>query len=225
MMDHPWHEELLEHVFTQREEGSRLPKAVLASTPGRPGPERLLELERLGFVKLDEGHVDLTLEGERIAREVVRRHRLSERLLRDVLALAEPAAEETACELEHVFSPAATGALCAFLGHPRSCPHGKPIPPGPCCQARAPSGVIALADAELGVPAHIVFLAPRGRDRLARLAALGVTPGSTVRLVQRRPSAVVEVGETLLALDPQIAADVYVECARRIDAGTAPAPR
>ena len=99
-------------------------------------------LERMagrGLVKLHEGHVELTAGGERRACDLIRRYRLAERLFRDTFALAEPDAESTACQFEHILSPAVTDRICAFLAHPRTCPHGNPIPTGDCC--RAPAGV------------------------------------------------------------------------------------
>jgi len=64
---------------------------------------------------------------------------------------------------------------------------------------------------EKGVRARIVFVAPRRADRMDRLACLGVLPGSEVLLLQRVPSVIIEAGETTLALDPEIAAEIFVK--------------
>jgi len=78
--------------------------------------------------------VELTPRGRRRAADIIRRHRLAERLFTDSLALdSETEIERQACKFEHILSPEATDKICAFLGHPRTCPHGAPIPPGPCC--------------------------------------------------------------------------------------------
>ena len=70
----------------------------------------------------------------RLFRDIIRRHRLAERLFTDSLALdSESEIEQQACKFEHILSPEATDKICAFLGHPRTCPHGAPIPLGPCC--------------------------------------------------------------------------------------------
>jgi DtxR family Mn-dependent transcriptional regulator len=59
---------------------------------------------------------------------------LAERLFTDSLAMdSETEIEQQACKFEHILSPEATDKICTFLGHPRTCPHGAPIPPGPCC--------------------------------------------------------------------------------------------
>src|ERR1700674_2842762 len=81
--------------------------------------------------------VELTTHGRERASSVIRRHRRPERLFTDSLAMdSESEIEQQACKFEHILSPEATDKICTFLGHPRTCPHGAPIPPGPCC-ARA----------------------------------------------------------------------------------------
>jgi len=78
--------------------------------------------------------VELTPRGRQRAADVIRRHRLAERLFTDSLALdSESEIEQQACKFEHILSPEATDKICTFLGHPRTCPHGAAIPPGSCC--------------------------------------------------------------------------------------------
>jgi putative ABC transport system ATP-binding protein len=83
----------------------------------------------------DGSHVvELTARGRQRAADIIRRHRLAERLFTDSLALdSESEIEQQACKFEHILSPEATDKICAFMGHPRTCPHGAAIPPGPCC--------------------------------------------------------------------------------------------
>jgi putative ABC transport system ATP-binding protein len=82
--------------------------------------------------------VSLTPRGRSKAGSIIRRHRLAERLFTDSLAMdSETEIEQQACKFEHILSPGATDKICAFLGHPKTCPHGAPIPPGPCCQGKA----------------------------------------------------------------------------------------
>ena len=78
--------------------------------------------------------VELTERGRERAGSIIRRHRLAERLFTDSLAMdSESEIEQQACKFEHILSPEATDKICTFLGHPRTCPHGAPIPPGVCC--------------------------------------------------------------------------------------------
>ena len=211
-------EEILETVYKEREQGRREPGAILAhAAPAHAPGASSLDLEALaaeGLLRLDGAEVDLTDAGERRARDVVRRHRLTERLFRDLLAMSEATTELQACELEHILSPEATDSVCTLLGHPPTCPHGKPIPPGPCCDASRRSVlplVTGLRTFELGATGRIVFISPKFHDRMDRLAALGVVPGSELRLHQRAPSYVIEIGETTIALDAEIAGEIYVK--------------
>ncbi len=80
------------------------------------------------------GDVHLTEAGSRRARDVVRRHRLAERLFTDTFAIEDAEAQVQACRFEHLITPELDQRICSFLGHPKTCPHGNPIPPGSCCQ-------------------------------------------------------------------------------------------
>src|SRR5512146_1905426 len=82
--------------------------------------------------------VDFTPKGKQKAVELIRRHRLAERLFTESLGMMdEEEIEEQACKFEHILSPEATERICTFLGHPKTCPHGAPIPPGECCNRPA----------------------------------------------------------------------------------------
>ena len=91
-------------------------------------------MARIGLVEMRAGEMVFTPRGEQRARSVIRRHRLAERLFMDVLAIRdEGSIEQNACTFEHILSPEVTDRICTFLGHPRTCPHGSPIPEGDCC--------------------------------------------------------------------------------------------
>jgi putative ABC transport system ATP-binding protein len=90
--------------------------------------------------------VELTPRGQKRAADIIRRHRLAERLFTDSLAMdSETEIEQQACKFEHILSPEATDKICIFLNHPRTCPHGSPIPPGPCCGRQAQSSHTSTA--------------------------------------------------------------------------------
>ncbi|HXE90601.1 MAG TPA: ATP-binding cassette domain-containing protein [Terriglobales bacterium] len=78
--------------------------------------------------------IQFTERGRQRAQDIIRRHRLAERLFTETLHLEdETQIEQQACKFEHILSPQATEKICGFLGHPRTCPHGSPIPYGACC--------------------------------------------------------------------------------------------
>ena len=81
--------------------------------------------------------VHLTEAGSRRARDVVRRHRLAERLFTDTFAVEDAEAHQQACRFEHIITPDLDQRICTFLGHPKTCPHGNPIPPGVCCETNS----------------------------------------------------------------------------------------
>jgi putative ABC transport system ATP-binding protein len=87
--------------------------------------------------------VELTSRGRKRAADIIRRHRLAERLFTDSLALdSETEIEQQACKFEHILSPEATDKICTFLGHPRTCPHGALIPRGDCCGGKDQDQVV-----------------------------------------------------------------------------------
>jgi putative ABC transport system ATP-binding protein len=93
--------------------------------------------------------VEFTPRGRQRAADIVRRHRLAERLFTDSLAMdSETEIEQQACKFEHILSPEATDKICAFLGHPRTCPHGAPIPPGPCCGRTVDFAGVSVANSK-----------------------------------------------------------------------------
>jgi putative ABC transport system ATP-binding protein len=128
---------LLERIWMCGEEGT---KAQLDSIriPGALDSARTLgRMADLKLVEVRDTDVHLTETGNRRARDVVRRHRLAERLFKDTFAIDDSEAHTQACKFEHIISPELDQRICTFLGHPKTCPHGNPIPPGDCCDGSA----------------------------------------------------------------------------------------
>jgi DtxR family transcriptional regulator, Mn-dependent transcriptional regulator len=214
LLDHDI-EEVLERLWTLREQATVAPPD-LGAHPFEFDPAAALhEAERRGWVVLCADRVELTAGGDARAAGVIRRHRLAERLLFDVIHVDSAAMEAGACELEHahIMSEEATDRVCAFLGHPPTCPHERPIPRGRCCEKFAGELrplVTPLSEGTIGADYRIVFIASRSHRRLDRLCALGVVPGAQLRLHQRQPAYIVQVGATDIAIEPEIAADIFV---------------
>ncbi len=94
----------------------------------------LLGMVESGLILESGPTLEFTPRGRREARDLVRRRRLAEVLFSSALHLSEPEVENVACRMEHIIDPEVTASICSFLGHPRQCPHGRPIPSGNCCE-------------------------------------------------------------------------------------------
>ena len=129
---HPAFEEYCETIFELAEDGLDVKQARIAERleVSRPAvSEMIRKMEREGLVDIDaSGELALTDDGMVLARQVVRRHRLAERFLTDMLQLSWAEAHHEAGKWEHVISPAVEQALSRVLGDPTTCPHGNPIP-------------------------------------------------------------------------------------------------
>jgi putative ABC transport system ATP-binding protein len=116
----------------QEDTGKRM---VSAEDVPEFGPNRatFLLMAQEGLVRLEGRELFLTSLGQPRATEVIRRHRLAERLFHDTFGIDNDVVDEHACRIEHTLSPQVTEKICIFLKHPQTCPHGSPIPPGVCC--------------------------------------------------------------------------------------------
>jgi putative ABC transport system ATP-binding protein len=139
---------LLEQIWICGEEGKPAkaeqlkaagPAGALPIIPEEPANRALSRMSELRLVVMSNGEVNLTPDGSQRARNVVRRHRLAERLFKDTFAIDDSEAHTQACKFEHIISPELDQRICSFLGHPKTCPHGNPIPPGDCCNGKARS--------------------------------------------------------------------------------------
>ena len=128
------YDHLLEKIWTASEENQPPEVKRMRGWTLADPPRTFERMAEIGLLIIVGSEIRLTGKGEQRARDVVRRHRLAERLFMDSFGVADREAETQACKFEHILSSEVTEKICAFLGHPRSCPHGNPIPPGNCCQ-------------------------------------------------------------------------------------------
>lgn len=127
---HPAFEEYCECIFELAEDDLDVIQARIAERldVSRPAvSEMMRRLEAEGLITTDGG-IRLTLAGDALAQRVVRRHRLAERFLTDILGLSWAEAHHEAGKWEHIMSDSVEDALDRFLGSPTTCPHGNPIP-------------------------------------------------------------------------------------------------
>jgi putative ABC transport system ATP-binding protein len=137
---------LLEQIWVCGEEGKPAqpehlhatgPAGSLPVVSNEPATRVLSRMSDLRLVQMQNGEVQLTPVGSQRARDVVRRHRLAERLFKDTFSIDDSEAHTQACKFEHIISPELDQRICTFLGHPKTCPHGNPIPPGDCCDGKS----------------------------------------------------------------------------------------
>ena len=205
------HEELLESIWinTREQNRSSFPRTEL----GEDGNGLVDDLITAGYVQDTDSKISLTLKGEPLARNVIRRHRLAERLLADVLDTSLSIMDEKACKFEHILDLGLDDSICTLLGHPKICPHGKPIPPGRCCQqnqAQPLNLVSPLSKLTQGQKGKVAYVHAPELNQLQKLMAMGVLPGAPVELVQSFPSYVFKVRESQFAVDGEIADAIYV---------------
>jgi DtxR family Mn-dependent transcriptional regulator len=163
---------------------------------------------------IKNGAVQFSPKGETLARDVIRRQRLAERLLIDVLELPRHTMDSSACELEHILSKEVEESICTLLGHPKECPHGLAIPPGACCEKAVrmlESLVVPITKLSPGDAGKIVYVLTHKHPQLHKLMSLGIVPGVNLSVHQVSPTFVIQVEETQVALEEDIAKEIYVK--------------
>lgn len=196
---HPAFEEYAETIFELAEDGIAVIQARVAERlqVSRPAvSEMIRRMEREGLVSLEGSEIGLTDQGMLLATAIVRRHRLAERFLTDLLGLSWTDAHQEAGKWEHVISPKVETAMLRVLEDPTTCPHGNPIPGSGYAE---PDGAIALSSIPAGdeftvirIPEELEF----EEGQLAFLEASGLMPGRS---------------GTMLAIAPDGAATVQVD--------------
>ena len=205
-------EEILEALWIVTEEQGAA-AADYAALGIEAHDQGLAELLGLAYVEELGGRVRLRREGRDEARMTVRRHRLAERLMMDILDIHGEPGDERACEFEHLLHHGVDTKICTLLNHPTTCPHGKPIPPGTCCeQARVAGavGVVALTELKPGEPGEIAYLAASDVRKMQKLMSMGVLPGTSLTLMRTYPSYIFKVGQSEFAVDEELAREIFV---------------
>ena len=156
---------------------------------------------------------ELTQAGMEAATDIVRRHRLAERLLGDVLQVSKNIVHHQACSFEHVLEPEVTEKVCELLGHPETCPHGRAIPKGSCCKKHETdkiTEVSPLSRGKAGAAGRVAYLSTRDNREVQKLMAMSVLPGTDISLIRRFPSYVFQIGYSQFTVDKELAGLIYV---------------
>jgi DtxR family transcriptional regulator, Mn-dependent transcriptional regulator len=202
-------EEYLQIIFWLHEAGLPMTGANVARAMQLSPPtvhEMLGRLERDGYITRGADRViAFTPSGLEHAEGIVRRHRLIERFLTDVLGVPWDEVHEEAERLEHAMSPTLEARMLAAIGDAKTCPHGHPIAAG----ARLPG--VPLADVEVGASVKILRFENEAEDLLHYLKASGLEPGLQGTLAVRDDEQVVfEAGGVRCAVTPSVAETVSV---------------
>jgi DtxR family Mn-dependent transcriptional regulator len=214
---HPAVEQYLETVLELEEAGIVPMRARIVERLGVSAPavsETVKRLEREGYLTLDSERVlHLTETGRAYATSMLRKHRLAEVLLVEVLKVPWPQVHDEACRLEHAISDNLERHLVALLDDPGTCPHGSPIPGSRNAPTEAPV-LQALSSVPPGgscvvrrIDEHLQTLVPRMQE----LERAGLLPGTPVVVSESGDGRLqLEVSGRTVDLDTVVAAEVYV---------------
>jgi len=180
-------------------------------------------MERDGLLTVEgDRHLELTQEGRRQATSVVRKHRLAECLLIDVIGMEWEEVHIEACRWEHVMSDSVERRIAALLGGPTSCPHGNPIPgldelatqPDPSSDGPLVTLEQAAAGgSEEAVVRRISEQIQPDADIMRDLRSAGVQPGRTVRLASEEKGLTLTTEDGTTTVDDTTARHVFVSVA------------
>jgi DtxR family transcriptional regulator, Mn-dependent transcriptional regulator len=194
---HPPVEEYLETMLSLAEEGVPVIQARIAERLGRSAPSVSEMLDRLsedGYVDRDGRRLSLTESGQALAEKVVRKHRLAERLLVDVIGLEWSKVHREAGRWEHVISDDVEARLVELLGDPATCPHGNPIPGSHSAAPSVPTR--PLAEVGAGERVRLFRISEEVELNMGSLTLLdesGFIPGVVARVGDRDPEGNMEV--------------------------------
>lgn len=214
-METPRTEEYLESLFKLQQDEepvsiSRLAKYLKLSAAS--ASEMAKKLKAMNLVSTKGKKIYLTKKGDEAAKNVVRRHRLLERFLTDVLGLPWDEVHEEACRLEHGLSPKVEEKLAAYLENPQVCPHGHPIPNNKGVFSRRPTVPLSILNAgQKGVISEVPEDDP---EVLKYLERLGLKPDVEVTIDEVAPSDgpfLIKIGKSKHALGREVATLIQVK--------------
>ncbi|MFX0092709.1 MAG: metal-dependent transcriptional regulator [Candidatus Hodarchaeota archaeon] len=211
-------EEILEHLWIKliEEKEEYIEKTVLEKLIENYDADiasTIKDLTKGSDISASGNRISLTNKGIDRGRQIIRRHRLAERLLTDVINLSFDKIERYACSFEHVLNEDVEENICILLGHPKICPHGKKIPPGQCCAKKittVQSAILSLEDVEAGYEGIISYLATKKHDRLRKLMSFGILPGVPLKVLRKTPGTVIKIDETVIALESDINQSIFL---------------
>jgi DtxR family Mn-dependent transcriptional regulator len=207
-------EEMLEYIWILEENDGKAESARMGDKFGNDVANTyLVTMVEEQLINLHDSGIIFTETGKKLAELIIRRHRIAERLLNDVLEMRGDEFERGACQFEHFVNEEIIASICTLLGHPTVCPHGNKIPQGECCVSAKKNlepVISPLSAIKAGKRVKIVYISTKSHASLDRLTGIGIIPGLELTIHQKFPSMILQYGETQLALDNDIAKNVFV---------------
>ena len=146
-------------------------------------------LAKKEYVKIDDGFVNLTENGEHLGRSLVRKH----------------------SQIEHVMSEEVEDNICRILGNPENCPHNNPIPKGDSDNDLGNEYSLPLVSCHSGESGEVSHIKTEDARKLRKIMNLGLIPGSRICLIQKFPNYVFQLGNTQLAVDKELANEIFIK--------------
>ncbi|MGX7679881.1 iron dependent repressor, metal binding and dimerization domain protein [Jatrophihabitans sp. DSM 45814] len=221
----------LRTIYELEEEGVTPLRARIAERLSQSGPtvsQTVARMERDGLVQVEsDRHLRLTDEGRHLATAVMRKHRLAERLLQDVIGLEWDQLHIEACRWEHVMSDAVERRILALLDKPLVCPHGNPIPGleelglpfgGPSQEFLLSTLAASVTEGTIDVRVERISENLQPDAELMRLFSLsGLTPGKTVSIARMSGGIQISGGAQTTVVDSSVAEGVFVTVPELVD--------
>jgi DtxR family transcriptional regulator, Mn-dependent transcriptional regulator len=205
-------EEILETMWiASEEEGQGFAEIEKIGIPA--DDPAFKELIACAYIEMKDERVYFRPEGKREGENMIRRHRLAERLIIDVLNIRDEQGHSKACQFEHLLNEGVDAKVCSMLNHPTTCPHGKQIPPGQCChdaKRQGDRGVVPLTELKAGEEGEIAYIQTKNSQKMQKLVAMGILPGNRLRLLQSFPSYIFRVGYSEFAVDANLAHEIFI---------------
>jgi DtxR family Mn-dependent transcriptional regulator len=207
------HEEILESIWKAYEIGVDTLDGIKKVCVVDFNDNDLSVLASETMISQEYDKIKLTDKGWKLAKRIVRRHRLAEVLVSSFLKHKSAEMERIACEVEHSLQPEVEEAICTLLGHPEYCPDSKPIPAGKCCRDRVSvinNTVVSLEKLNPDESGKVTYIKPDSHSILEQLISFGLAPGVIVSVVQKKPVFCIKFENTELALDKEIVKNIFV---------------
>lgn len=212
----------LECIWIAEKEGVKIGKETINIAIGKEFSNESLykkllkDIKHQGLINIDRQKITLTDLGRIQAEMTIRRHMLAERLVHDVLDSNIDEYESRTCNFDLYIADDIVTSICTLLGHPRTCPHGHTIPLGKCCTKKTKKElnpiIYPISELHYGNVCKVVRISTLVDKSLNKTAKLNITTGTKLRIHQVDPMLVIQIGQSYVTIDTNLAHQIYVRC-------------